>query len=421
MKLPSTLIPGGPKWLPLLFGLLGYSTLNRGFAYIGIYPFFWAELCLLIFLFSVRHSRTFPQFVSTNAGKIWLIFFVYSAVIFINSAVLDFSESLRNSVLWVYTLYFYVGFVYGGVLIRKGHLERFSNFLKACAVLVVFYYGLFPFRENLLAVTSFLQGGGVSLIGYYSTLHALALGFVFIFICGSTMRFRLVFFTFGMFFIVVIAQSRAAMLALFFMIFYAIFFIKTKTIKRDLAYIAFIALLIGGAFISFGINIEGQRGAVSADFFQNAIASIFFGSDIDSLEGSRADRLLWWYDILGRVFASFNTTAFGIGFNEILVDRATGENTILRYPHNSFVSVLGFLGVVGLILYCSIVIIAILKVMKSSKYQSGTKLMQWYPLFAIGYFVSAFFSTVFEAPFHSFVFWTLSGICYRVACLENNQ
>jgi O-antigen ligase len=106
---------------------------------------------------------------------------------------------------------------------------------------------------------------------------------------------------------------------------------------------------------------------------------------------------------------------FGLGFDEILNDRMDTPLTIIRYPHNSFLSVFGFTGIVGLVLYLSLVGVIFLKIYKSLRFGNEIPLLRWYPLFAIGYFVSAFFSTVFEAPFHSYVFWVLSGIFYRIA------
>ena len=71
-------IPGGRRWALLLIGIFGYVTLNRGFAYIGVYPIFWGELCLIFYLLTTRHSIALPRFLNTLAGKLLLVFLIYS-------------------------------------------------------------------------------------------------------------------------------------------------------------------------------------------------------------------------------------------------------------------------------------------------------------------------------------------------------
>ncbi|MCC6161685.1 MAG: O-antigen ligase family protein [Nitrosomonas sp.] len=410
-----TLTPGGNIWLLLLICLFGYATLNRGFAYIGHYPFFIGEFTLILYFLVLNNRKNLPRFLATLAGKIWSIFFVYSILVFAFSASNNLNESIRNSVFWVYTIFFYIGYCYGDCLVRRQELDRFNNVILLCAKASVIYFVLFPLRVELMNLTTFLHGGTTALIGYYSTLHALSLGFVFFFLFYKHAHLNTVWVAVGLAMIVGSSQARASMLATMLIILYLIFVYRRVAVIKNLAKLltlVFVAILI---FSASGISIEGQRGAVSADFFINAIESIFFGSDIESLDGSRTDRLLWWLDVINRTISTIPSLFFGMGFDTILVDRATGEDTIIRYPHNSFVAVFGFTGVVGLILYLVLVGHVLWRIFRSARNVASAPLLNWYPVFAIGYFVAAFFSTVFEAPFHSFVFWVISGVAYCVA------
>ena len=184
---------------------------------------------------------------------------------------------------------------------------------------------------------------------------------------------------------------------------------------RGLISVTALLVIAALAYSFLGISIEGQRGSVSLGFFQDAVTSIFLGSDNESLDGSRTDRLLWWFDIIARATSSTDSLFFGMGFNEVLIDQSTGADTILRYPHNSFVSIFGFSGLTGLLLYLSLTWLILYQVIRSAKLYHQSPLLNWYPIFFIGFNVAAFFSTVFEAPFHSFVFWVLSGVVYRLS------
>jgi len=399
----------------LLFCLFGYSTLNRGFAYLGYYPFFVGELALLFYLLLLNHRVTLFRFLGTTAGKIWAIFFIYCLIIFAFSALSDLNESIRDSVFWVYSIFFYIGYSYGNHLIQRHEIDRFHNVLLFLAKATVIYFALFPFREELRNLTMFLHGGTTALVGYYSTLHALSLGFVFFFLFYRRTYLHILWVVAGLVLVVAISQARASMLALGIIILYLILVHRRAAELRALAKILGIITLAAFIFSVLDISIGGQRSDVSAEFFQKAILSIFIDSNDDSLQGTREHRLEMWTDVIERTVSTLYSLLFGMGLDTILVDSGTGVDTILRYPHNSFISVFGFTGAIGIGLYVILVGHLLWVIIKSSHLTNSIPLLKWYPVFAIGYFVAAFFSTVFEAPFHSFVFWVITGVVYRAA------
>jgi len=407
-------IPGGLIWFPLLFCLIGYSVLNRGFAYIGYSPFFIGEFTLLFYLLSLNHGIYFPKFLGTNAGKIWFAFFTYNLVIFFISATHGPSESIRNSVIWVYTLFFYIGYYYGKKLIDAEAIGRFENILLFISLAMILSNLLYPLNEYLKEATSFLYNGE-ALLGNASTVHALFIGFVFYLFFVKKLAFRALWISLGFFTMVIFVQSRAAMLGVLAVMIYVFLFDNYRYFLKRAKVALIILVLIGTAYFASGITLKGHRGEASSSSIKDSIYSIFTESSDASLQGPREDRLNWWTDVLKRTCSSATTFMFGLGFDEILNDRMDTPSTIIRYPHNSFLSVFGFTGIVGLSLYLSLAAIIFLKIYKSSRSGNEIPVLRWYPIFAIGYFVSAFFSTVFEAPFHSYVFWVLSGIFYGIA------
>lgn len=104
-----------------------------------------------------------------------------------------------------------------------------------------------------------------------------------------------------------------------------------------------------------------------------------------------------------------------LGFDQIPLDRETSAGSVLRYPHNSYVTVLGLAGLFGLALYLWLVTLVFAGVFRKARSRNSPPVVRWYPVFAIAWLVSVFFSTVFEAPFHGFVFWPTSGIAYYMA------
>lgn len=426
----SGVVPGGNKWALLLFCLIGYSILNRGFAYIGYYPFFIGEFTLFFYLLKINHKIELPKFLGTLAGKMWVILFLYNLIIFLFSVLNDINESIRNSIVWVYTIFFYVGYCYGNSLSKQKAIPRFELFIFICSNLTIFYFILFPFRSELRDFTMFVYGSN-ALVGYYSTLHALSIGFIFYFIFYRSLRFRTIWISLGLFLIIFVSQARASILAIGFIYLYIIFMSKSKKAFWSIIIAFCTAFLFLFIIEMMGINlhIEGQRGDASFDFFQNLLSSIFFESDINSLDGTRTHRLDMWKYVIEKVFSTLLSASFGLGYNVVLIDRATGIDpetglqTILRYPHNSFVSVLGFSGVIGLIFYCIFIGLILYRIIRVSRSKniSSLILLKWYPVFLIGYSVSAFFSTVLEAPFHNFVFWIISGVIYSIATQPKNQ
>ena len=402
------------KWGPLLFLIFGYSTLNRGFSYIGTYPVFIGEFTIILYMLTIRHSVVFPKFWATLGGKFTVIFFLYSAIRFAFAATVDLSESIRNSIYWIYPIFFYFGFVFGRWAVRRNLVPSVERYFASLSIAILLYYSLFPFRMEIREATAFLTRGN-SLVGYYSTLHALALGFSFYPIFYGTGR-RMLAPIAGIFLVIGVSQARAAILALLGMIIFIFMFQKNIRIASATGKLFFVFIIIATVFVALDVNIEvpGQRGTISSRFMVEMVSSIFFDTNNESLEGSRSDRLEWWQDVVERTSSSPITMFFGLGVNEILVDREVSVGVPIRYPHNSFVSVFGFSGLVGVTLFVATIIAVFRTVIRARKLEIST-LILWYPVFAIGFLMSATFSTVFEAPFHSATFWTISGTVYAIA------
>lgn len=409
----KSIVPGGWHWFFLAVTLLGYATLNRGFAYIGWYPVFVGEGVLLFYLLSLNHPRLLPIFLGTSIGKVWVIFFLYNFIIFLFSLRINSDEAIRNSVYWVYSIFLYFGFIWGRrlALITYG-VRDFERMLVFFSLANLIYLLAFPFREGLREATSFLYSG-VALIGYYSTYHASSVPLAFYILFYARYNERLgwrqsILYHVGMigvFLILILTEARAS-----FLEFFILLLLMLLMFRRVFEKIAW-RLLVAGCLavtivLATGTSFEGSRGKTST-----VIISIFSENiDNETLTGTRQHRLEMWEDVLGRATSSLETSIFGLGFSELLVDRATGIDTVLRYPHNSYVSVIGFTGFLGLGWFLLLQITLIKYAWNQRKNDLQSTLVKWYPFLSIGFSVGTFFGTAFEAPFHSFIYYLLSGI-----------
>lgn len=404
-------VPGGVTWGLLLTTFLGYATLNRGFAYIGSYPLFIGEITLIFYIATIRHSVVIPKFLKTVTGKAWLLFFLYNFVIFLLSSFHDLAESIRNSIYWFYSVYLYVGFAYGRKLVKTGGVKKFEKYLLIVAIANVVYLFSLPVRKIFINNTAFLYGNN-SLVGYFSTYHAISIGFSFyiLFYANKTKRKYIYHFvaSIGILLSTFVTQSRASLLI--FISFCLYISVYNISLFKQLIKIMFISIVVVVIMLSLNVSITGQKNSVSVEYISDSFVSIFNDETGGShLQGSREDRLSWWWDIIERTTNNNTTLFFGLGHKEILVYRATGPHTIIRYPHNSFVSIFGFSGLIGFFLFMLLITTIIRQISFRKGILPYCTFLYWYPFFFIGFYVAAFFSTVLEAPFHSFIFWTLSG------------
>lgn len=415
-NMTRSIIPGGGIWLLFLFVFAGYAVLNRGFAYIGYYPVFIGEIVLLFYLLVLRHSVGLSEFLRTPAFWAIVMLYAYCVTMFIIASFKDVAEALRNSVFWVYPVFFYLGWRFARSIERRKEQHKLEYFIVGCALAVTLYHLIYPVRDFFLDATVYTQqGGGVALIGYYSTLHALAIGFVLFPLYLKHSIWLAIITAMGLSLIVFISQSRGAMVALVIIFLYMLMVERQRNFYRNVVWVLLFSVIGAVSFSVLDLSVKGQRGEVSLELVTDAAASILLGSDQDTWAGSRADRLTWWADIVGRTMSDWKTAIFGLGFDQILLDRETSAGSVLRYPHNSYVTVLGLAGLFGLALYLWLVILVFARVFRKAKSRNSPPVVRWYPVFAIAWLVSAFFSTVFEAPFHGFVFWSASGIAYYMA------
>ncbi len=413
-QLPGKGITGNGVWLPLLVSLVGYYVFNKGYAYIGYLPIFMGELTLIFYFFRLRHSKLLPAFFHTPAARWWAFFFAYNLFTFARSSSHDLRDALQNSIWWIYTIFFYFGFCFGAKLLRDKNGPAFEKLLLYTAYAAILEGLIEPAGNWFHSWSSFLYGGN-SPFGNYSSYDASLSGLIgFLFFARRT-RFHFFWIALGFFVLAFLLESRAGMLEMMVIIPYALFVDRQVKISRRFKQMFIMLVVLITVFTGLNLSFQGKHGMVSIETAEDLAYSIFFQDDTSDLQGTKDDRMIWWGNLIKRTTSSTQGLFLGMGDSVILNTAINKKGEIDRYPHNSFLSAFGFSGLIGVILYLGLFWLVGWRIFKASRKARGNLLLRWYPIFAIGYVVSATFSTVFEAPFHSFIFWTISGIIYHLA------
>jgi hypothetical protein len=132
-------------------------------------------------------------------------------------------------------------------------------------------------------------------------------------------------------------------------------------LARQLAVLAAVVVVGGLVGAAANLAITGQKGPMSVEFAVAQLWSIVGVAprgdvaDFESLLiGPREGRLEIWGDLVTSTVQGGNWV-FGAGFARSLLEIPLVDGSVKRSPHNGFVSVFGYLGVVGVALFLGMI------------------------------------------------------------------
>lgn len=265
---------------------------------------------------------------------------------------------IRDAAHWMETTFLWIGFVLAS---RPGFWKKLTVWVRRTFDIALVYTLCYPFRGTLGSLSPKLT----SISGYSAPL-------LFTYIngpsCAITGLFR-----------VLMTRSSTASLALKLAIgagalAVVIMFLQTRT-----AYIQLVAMLgllavlkpqrlsrmgaivvvggvLGALLLSLNLNLAGAsriNEQFTLDFLWNHIQAIWGGGD-KSVKDAAAGvdlRLTWWIDLFHRVNETPLTSLFGLGFGVPLTRFMGMHDDVAREVHNSFMSVYGRLGLIGLLCF----------------------------------------------------------------------
>ena len=313
------------------------------------------ELFLVFsFIFIVKDLRLLPQF----ANNIIFIPFLLWWTLGIGRALYALPEygmwALRDASHVIESLYLWIGFVFAAT---PGAIDRLFVWLPRILGITCIYALAYPWRDQLGALSPII----ISAVGKPTPIFFQYVGIGQLVIWEAVRRLinvsgNILIPSFLIIYAIGIFQARTNYLQLIAMIGMLLLYRKKAFTKMSLA---LMFGLIGLVFVlKSGVEIEGRLGEkVSLDFLASHFEAITGSTNEDASEqikgaaGGVGQRLEWWQNILDQLFENSQNLIFGLGYGFPLIDFKANFGEVVREPHNSYLSIFGRIGLLGLLLF----------------------------------------------------------------------
>jgi hypothetical protein len=395
----------------ILVLIIGYLTLGRSFAYLGVPPLkiFIGELVLVAFLlFRSRaligewfDSLLDPYRATHNFSWALLLFIQYGIFEALRGISLGYSvlTTLQNLVFNIYPAYFFIG-----LWVAKDP-EFLARLVRIQLWITAVYGPLYVLFLN--QVTAVVPSSNVPIFAYNGALLGI-LGAISFERNVARLWLPLMLNTFVM----LAVQVRSEWLACFLSV--GIWSVITGRTRTFVAGLVLVAGLIGYWADLRLPSPRGRGGEVSSrEIVMRAAAAVNPAWAVEhSKSGSQyagtiSWRKVWWNAIWDSAHATPTTAAIGEGYGFRLGDLVPylrGED--IRTPHNIFFYVLGYTGWLGVALF-AIFLSTLLHLMWRVYSLTGQPfgILLW-----VAGLASACFGNMFEAPSGAIPFYLLMGM-----------
>jgi O-antigen ligase len=198
-------------------------------------------------------------------------------------------------------------------------------------------------------------------------------------------------------------------------------FYRSKANKRFL-YIITAALILLFVISELDLSIEGRLGQrVSATFIKNHFLALFGIESEGVIFAAKgvSQRIEWWRDLLEFWTEKFGSILFGLGYGLPLIDFKIENSVIVREPHNSYISILTRLGILGALVWVWIHILLInvwrkaLHICRKNSWRLGENRLLFLMTYFILIWVLAIGEDAFEKPFNAIPYYFFWGIVLR--------
>lgn len=405
--------------------LAGYLFFDKAFAYLHIpgTPIFVGEIVLAVGVVeSFRGRRLIAVEVRRSpALLLTLAFLLLGAVRLVAVDLASYGLlAIRDSALWYYATLAPLCVIL--LRVRPEWLEdtrrRYAALLPvflAWAPIAVILQRLRPFSLTIpdsdVTITSYRPGN----IGVHI---ALALAYLWVVAPGETpleRRRRNLLTALGILGVLVVAtQNRAGLIAASLGLAVAWIVTPLRTRLTMAAGAALLLLVSVPAMLNLSVQV-GARTVSVEQLVENA-SSIMLGAQAG---GSLGDNVQWrqrlWGSAVDDLFDSGNEL-FGFGYGENIAARYGADDTDLRNPHNSHLSVLVRMGLIGVGIWIALWL-AWLYPLVRALWRRGLRrggrplaIWAWSGAGVISILVNAFFDPTVEGPQVGFWLWTLTGV-----------
>ncbi len=416
----------------LILWVIGlYLVLNYGFMQLRIPPVGGGgvplgELVLLLVLLKVNYLIVYSRLSSVVFLFPFIVWWAYG----LGRALAGVPEfgmwALRDASHVIESLFIIVGFI---AVSRKRDLERFFYWLPRVLVVISVYSIGFIFKDTLQGWSpSIVAGGGHEvpvLFAYANTAQLLLWASVYILLFkvgGSSIpNYLLVLIaTVLIGYAVLLFQARITYLQL--IVLFLLLLLYRRELIGQVVFSLFFILVFLLILPLTGIQLEGRLGQeLSVDFIAKHIATIG-GISADGVVGSAAgvhQRIGWWTELFFAWTSSVKTFMFGLGYGMPLIDYTLASGAVVREPHNSYISILARLGVIGATawLWMHLILIVVwinaYRECTHIRWKEGQNRLLILLVFFVLIWVLAIGQDAFEKPYNAIPYYFFWGVILR--------
>ncbi len=268
--------------------------------------------------------------------------------------------------------------------------KTFLKLLFALFIITFIYSLTYPFRDILI---QFSPIGGlfreVPLFGAYVSVSLyLVSGSIFFILVAPLIwkKHAILWYVLGASQLAwsFVFQERSMYIGLLLSAIVLMLFSDIKGLLKFLFVSLFLVIIAILIVDIYGFEIKGRVSDISLLFFVDHIQSIFLTGDSVGVETSRW-RIDLWLEVLNTWRSTFSSIVFGSGFGDPLTHHILTGGAEIRQPHNTHLTVLARMGLIGLFIWLLIlarIIYLLIRVLKiSTKKTLERGIVVWLILF----------------------------------------
>jgi hypothetical protein len=418
----------------ILFALLaGYLLFDYAFMQVRIPPSGMGVPLGEIFLLFALVTTDLPLALIRMSAAVYLLPFLVWWTFGLVRAVADSLHhgfwALRDASQVIESLYLIVGFCMAA---QPGCIERLARWLPLVLTITCVYGLGFPFQLQIQAISPTLFGAdrAVPFFGNYLTTGTVMLWTAFYCLIAPIdnpiLRWlRVPVAGFLIAFVVLVIQARTTYLQMLGLGTLLLVFRRPAMVRFTSAIpIVFLTLAV---ITLFGLHVSGRlTDKVTFSFLVEHAEQIFgVGANQGGALGGAAQgvdlRLGWWEHIYAQLTGDVGTLLTGLGYGIPLTNFRDPFGDIVREPHNSYISVVARLGILGFSAWAWMQIelfrnwLCAYRACHRARWSDGETLLLMIIAFDVLVLIDAIGEDAFEKPYNAIPFYCLLGVALRIA------
>jgi len=412
--------------------LLGYAFLDKGFAYIGVFPVFIGEITFALMLMITVITGTNAQFLRNPISLMLMLFLGWQVIILLFHTEGTWVNALRDSVTWAYAAF---SLIVAGLLLRTRALTETLHWYGRWMPWFVFLAApFFILADRFHELLPSFPGTDVTLLNIKAGDYGVHLaGAAAFFTLGLYKEFSpsksswfglkdVLFASFLMMGVVAIgSRTRGGLLSVVLAVIVCFLFRPSNRLGRLLLPAAIVVFLLS----AFDITIPTGYREISVNQILSNVESVIFDTKKKQLNETASWRIEWWKRILDDV-SEGDEFWVGVGFGNSLADiygfdDATGN----RSPHNAHLTILARTGVPGFVLWILFILttytVLTFGYLNANVNHQNTlaKINVWIMAYFTAFLVNMSFDVYLEGPQGGIWFWCLVG--YAIALSRSQR